>query len=169
MTNKMTRTGRMVRAGFVTEEAVYGVVLVAGMIVVAGAKDGTSWTVFTTVATTVLVFWAAHVYAGTVAHHGFEVDRFTSLQEAFGQSMHRSLGLLTSSLIPLFILLLGATELIDDQTTIWLALWTCVLVLTVLGFIAYARRGAPWIWRIIGALTTGTFGLAMILLKAVIH
>src|SRR5262245_62038436 len=56
------RTTRIVHASFATEEAVYGVILVAGMIVVAGSHGDSSWTVFTTVVVTVLVFWAAHVY-----------------------------------------------------------------------------------------------------------
>ena len=60
-----------VATSFVTEQSVYGVILVAGMIVVAGAADATSFTVFVIVVVTVLVFWGAHVYAGTVAAHGF--------------------------------------------------------------------------------------------------
>ena len=74
---------RIVHASFATEEAVYGVILVAGMIVVSGGHGESSWSVFSTVIVTVLVFWAAHVYAGTVAHHGLEQDRITPLGEAF--------------------------------------------------------------------------------------
>ena len=163
------RAARVVHASFATEEAVYGVILVAGMVVVAGSSGGSSWGVFTTVVGTVVVFWAAHVYAGTVAHHGLEHDRLTSLSEAFQISLRRSFGLLSSAVIPSLVLLLGATEAVDDGTAIWLALWTCVLVLAVLGYIAFTRRGAAWPWRIVGALGTAAFGFAMILLKAVIH
>lgn len=112
------------------------------------------------------MFWAAHVYAGTVAHHGLERDRVLGVREAFHLALRRSAGLLTSALIPSFLLLLGATEVVVDSTAKWLALWTCVLVLAVLGFIAFTRRGASWPWRIIGALGTSTFGIAMIILKA---
>ena len=55
------------RTTFATEESVYGVILVSGMIVVAGGHGESSWSVFLTVLVTVIVFWAAHVYAGTVA------------------------------------------------------------------------------------------------------
>lgn len=58
-----------VGAQLATEEGVYGVILVAGMIVVSGSHELDAWSVFITVVSTVLVFWAAHVYAGTVAHH----------------------------------------------------------------------------------------------------
>ena len=160
---------RIVHASFATEEAVYGVILVAGMIVVSGGHGESSWSVFSTVIVTVLVFWAAHVYAGTVAHHGLEQDRITPLGEAFRIALRRSVGLLASALIPSLILLLGATKVVDDQAANWLALWVCVLVLAVLGFIAFTRRGASWPMRIVGALTTAAFGVAMILAKAFIH
>src|SRR5690242_1351432 len=103
---------KIVRTTFVTEEAVYGVILVDGMILVSGGHGATAWSVFWTVIGTVIVFWAAHVYAGTVAHHGLDHDRMISLGEAFRGSLRRSLGLLASALIPSFILLLGATQAI---------------------------------------------------------
>ncbi|MDR5698309.1 hypothetical protein [Agromyces aerolatus] len=159
----------LVHASFATEEAVYGVLLVAGMIIVAGGYSDSSWTVFTTVIATVFVFWAAHVYAGTVAHHGLEEDRVTGLREAFRMSLQRSLGLLTSALIPSLILLFGATRVVDDTNAIWAALWVSVLVLFVLGYIGFTRRGASWPWRILGALGTAAFGFAMIALKAIVH
>ncbi len=84
-------------------------------------------------------------------------------------SFRRSLGLVASAMIPSFILLLGATRAIDDAYAIWIALWVGVLVLAVLGWIAFARRGSPWPIRLAGALGTAAFGIAMILMKAFIH
>ena len=72
-------------------------------------------------------------------------------------------------MIPSFILLLGATKAIDDSVALWTALWVGVLVLAVLGWIAFARRGSPWPIRLAGALGTAAFGFAMILMKALIH
>ena len=160
---------RFMRTTFATEESVYGVILVSGMIVVAGGHGESSWVVFWTVLITVIVFWAAHVYAGTVARHGLDVDRMIGLREAFRISFRRSLGLLASALIPSFILLLGATRAIPDAYAIWVALWVGVLVLAVLGWIAFSRRGSPWPIRLAGALGTASFGFAMILMKALIH
>ncbi|WP_022889790.1 hypothetical protein [Agromyces italicus] len=160
---------QLVRTAFVTEESVYGVVLVSGMIVVAGAHGSSSWEVFWIVVITVVVFWAAHVYAGTVARHGLAVDHVMPLRQAFATALRHSLGLLASALLPSSILLLGATRVVPDALTIWLALWVGVVVLAALGFIAYRRRGAPWPMQLLGALTTAAFGLVMIVLKAVIH
>lgn len=156
-------------AHLATEEGVYGVILVAGMIVVSNAHDSTAWEGFVTVVVTVLVFWAAHVYAGTVAHHGVEDGRVVGIRESFRRSVRRSWGLLVSSLIPASILLLGATDRVRDDTAILLALWAGVLVLAVLGYMAFARRGAGWWMRLVGAVATAAFGILMIGLKAVIH
>jgi hypothetical protein len=162
-------TSRLLRASFATEEAVYGVILVAGLIAVSGVHGATSFTVFTTVMITVVVFWLAHLYAGTVAGHGLAHDRIVGIRESFRAAFRRSLGLLLSALIPSSILLFGAARVIDDRATIWVALWTCVAVLAVLGFIAFQRRGAPWPIRVLGSLTTAAFGVVIIVAKALIH
>lgn len=159
----------LVRTTFVTEESVYGVILVSGMIVVAGSGGGSSFEVFWKVLGTVVVFWAAHVYAGTVARHGLEEGHVIGLRQAFRASFRRSLGLLASAMIPSFILLLGATRAIPDAYAVWAALWAGVVVLAVLGWIAFTRRGASWPVRLAGSLATAAFGIAMIVLKAFIH
>lgn len=160
---------RLLRVSFATEEAVYGIILVAGMTAVSGVHRATSLQVFATVLVTVLVFWLAHLYAGTVAGHGLDHDRVVGLRESFRRSFRRSLGLLLSSLIPLLILLMGSARMIPDLVTIWMTLWVCVAVLGVLGYIAFHRRRAPWPIRILGSLTTAAFGLIIIVAKAFIH
>ena len=158
-----------VRTGFVTEESVYGIVLVSGMIVVAGTYGASSWQTFLSVIGTVVVFWAAHVYAGTVAGHGVVQGDDTTLGLAFHRSVRRSIGFLLSALLPSFVLLLGALEAIPDYVAMWTALWLGVVILAVLGYSAFAVRGSSWPVRIAGALGTAAFGLAMIVMKAIIH
>ncbi|MGC5171239.1 hypothetical protein ACLQ2Q_11365 [Microbacterium sp. DT81.1] len=159
----------LIRTAFATEQAVYGVILVSGMIVVSGTAESTSWTVFWTVLVTVVVFWLAHVYAGTVAHHGLDHGRVLGIRESFRQALAQSWGLLASALIPCTILLLGATKAVPDPVAIWAALWTGVVVLGVLGYAAFLRRGASWPMRIVGAVSTAGFGMVMIALKSIIH
>jgi hypothetical protein len=159
----------LVRTTFVTEESVYGIILVSGMIVVAGSGGVSAVEVFWKVLGTVVVFWAAHLYAGTVSRHGLEEGHVIGLRHAFRASFRQSLGLLASAIIPLLILLLGATKAIDDTFALWCALWAGVGVLAVLGWIAFTRRGASWPVRVAGSLATAAFGVAMIVLKAFIH
>jgi hypothetical protein len=157
------------RASLITEESVYGTILVSGMVVVSGAHDSTSWQTFLTVIGTVIVFWAAHVYAGTVAGHGVVEGDQTTLPMAFRRALRRSLGFLISALPPSFVLLLGALRVVPDSLALWVALWLGVVILGVLGYSAFALRGSSWPVRILGCLGTAAFGVAMILLKAVIH
>lgn len=157
------------RNTFVTEEAVYGVVLVSGMIVVSGGYGSTSLQTFFSVIGTVIVFWAVHIYAGTVAGHGVVEGDTTTLAVSFHRSVRRSLGFLFSALPPCFVLLLGALRIVDDSSAKWVALWLGVAILAVLGFSAFTVRRSPWPVRIAGALGTAAFGLAMIALKAIIH
>ena len=157
------------KSGLLSEEGVYGVILVSGIIVATNVASDSSWHVFTVVISTVIVFWAAHVYAGTVARHGHDDDDASSLRVAFREALGRSHGLLVASVPASIVLLLGALRAFDDDITIWLALWINVAVLAVLGFVAFARRGAGFFGRVGGALLTAAFGVVVILLKAFIH
>lgn len=158
----------VMRTTFATEESVYGVLLVAGLIVASGATHSTSWQLFWTIVVTVAVFWMAHVYAGTVARHGLDHDRVLDLGESFRAALKRSWGLLASAFVPLAILLLGAAEVVPDAVAIWSALWAGIAVLAALGYLAFLRRGASLPVRLLGAVVTAGFGLLMMLLKAIV-
>uniref|UniRef100_UPI0015E2E0D5 hypothetical protein n=1 Tax=Arthrobacter sp. Y81 TaxID=2058897 RepID=UPI0015E2E0D5 len=157
------------RTSFVTEESVYGTLLVSGMIVVSGGYGASAWQTFLSVLGTVIVFWVAHVYAGTVASHGVREGDETTLGQAFRHSLRRSVGFLTSALLPSAVLLFGALRVIPDALTIWAALWLGVVILGALGYSAFALRGSSWPTRILGCLGTAALGVAMFLLNAIIH
>lgn len=157
------------RRGFVTEESVYGIVVTSGLIAATGGPGADLWTVFTTVATTIVVFWAAHVYAGTIAGRRGAYDVRTTVSADFRRSLERAAGFLLSALVPALILMLGALEVVNDSYAIWAALWSCVAILAFLGFFAFRRYNSGWLMCIVGAIITTSFGIAVILLKAVIH
>lgn len=52
-----------------TEEGIYGLILVAGLVAVAGNAGLTSPQTLLFVLVTNSVFWTAHVYSGAVAAH----------------------------------------------------------------------------------------------------
>ena len=162
------RSGATPDVALITEESIYGTVLVGGMIVATGPLQATSWETFLAVVGTVIVFWAAHMYAGVIARRGRSVDSM-GLGTAIRRSFRNSLGFLTSALPPCVILLLGATQVVPDALAIWTALWLGVVILGVIGFRVFAQRSDSWGVRILGCLGTAAFGLAMIVLKAVIH
>lgn len=162
-----TVSARVTRV-LMTEESVYGLILVSGMIVVSNSLVGTSLNALATVVVTVVVFFLAHVYAGTIARlaadegHG---DLGISLRAA----VHHSRGLLAVALLPLAVLLLGVTGLIDDEASIWAALAVDVVALGALGWIAVARWSANLWARLASALITACFGMVVMVLKVLIH
>ncbi|MGP3533748.1 hypothetical protein ACTU3I_03060 [Microbacterium sp. RD1] len=159
----------IVRTAFASEQAIYGVLLVSGMIVVAGRYGGSSWEVLTTVLATVVVFWAAHVYAGAVAHHGIDEGGVLGIRASLRISVRESWGLLLSALIPCAVLFLGTLQVVPDLLARWAAMWTGVAVLATLGYLAFRRRGASMLIRVLGGITTSLFGVVLVILKAVVH
>ena len=153
----------------ISEESVYGSVLVGGMIVVSRGYGATSWETFLSVLGTVLVFWIAHVYAGTVAEYHTAVGADETLRTAVRHAILRSIGFLTAAIAPSIVLLLGAFEAIPDDLAVWVALWLGVAILAVVGYRVFAWRGHNMLIRIVGSLATAMMGVAMILLKVLIH
>lgn len=151
-----------------TEESIYGLILLSGMILVSGMHNDASWKVLITVIVTVVVFWIAHVYAGTLARFSGTLGG-GNLLHAVTASMKRSRGLLVSAVLPIIVLTLGAIDVIPDKSAIWAALWVNTLVLGVLGYIGVARWSTNVWWRLASAATTALFGGFVIILKAFTH
>jgi hypothetical protein len=156
-------------ARLVTEESIYGNLLVSGMIVVQRVHEATSWATFVGVIGTVVVVWAAHLYAGTVARYSEGKGDETTLGNALRRSFRNSLGFLIAASLPSIALLLGAFQAVSDDVAVWTALWLGVLILGVVGYEAAAVRGASVPMRIFGSLATAMFGIVMIVLEAVLH
>ncbi|WP_431779680.1 hypothetical protein [Microbacterium aurantiacum] len=160
-------TPRLARV-LMSEEAIYGLILVSGMIVVSGSVIGTSVNAFLTVAVTVVVFYIAHVYAGTLGRLA-ATDGRSGMRRSLRAAARQSAGMLVASAGPLVVLLLGVTEVIDDTFAIWTALVMCAVILGILGWLAVARWTHHWYTRLLSATITAGFGGAIILLKAIIH
>jgi len=110
------------------------------------------------------------VYAGSVARHGTPSasGETVGIRAAIRASARKSRGMLVSVLPPGAALLLGVFGVVADGTAKWIALWVCVAVLAVLGFIAYRRKGASVPICLLGALSTASFGFVIIVVKAVV-
>lgn len=145
---------------------IYGLIVVSGVIVVTRNLAGSSWEALLAVVGTLLVLFAAHAYAATLAemsHHRF------SFPVALRNGIAESLGMLVIGLIPVVVLLLGVIGLLRPADAVWLALLIDVLLLGVLGWaVTAARLRSPWA-RLGGAVVTAGFGGLIIALKALIH
>lgn len=151
-----------------SEEAIYGLILVSGMIVVSNSLVGTSANALLTVVVTVIVFFIAHVYAGSLARLA-ATDGAAGFFPSVRASARHSVGMLVAAVPPLVILLLGTTRVFPDDTAIWTALIVDTVLLGILGWFAVARW-TKHVWpRFASALITATFGLVLVALKAFIH
>lgn len=150
-----------------SEEAIYGLILVSGMVVVSGISVGTSINAFVTVLITVVVFYLAHVYAGTLGRLAATDGRAT-LRASLAASARQSAGMLLASVPPLLVLLFGAVGVLEENVAIWSALIINTVLLGGLGWFAVARWSSSWLARIAGAVITAGFGGVLILLKAFI-
>lgn len=148
-------------------EGVYGLILVAGMIVVSRNLTGTSAQALLSVVVTLVVFFAAHVYAATVSWMAEGEDR--SVPDALRRGIHESAGLLVVGAIPVAVLALGVVGILRNSDAVWLALVTDLVLLGLLGwFIASTRT--THLWARLGTIAlTVTFGAVLIAFKALIH
>jgi len=151
-----------------SEEAIYGLILVSGMIVVSYNLTGTSLSALITVVVTVIVFFCAHVYAGALARLA-ATDGKAGLPESLRGAVHHSLGMLIISLAPVAVLLLGVTRVVPDDLAVWCALFIDALALGILGWLAVAKWTRHWWLRLASALVTAAFGGILIVMKAFIH
>ncbi|MFT4108311.1 hypothetical protein [Propionicimonas sp.] len=111
-----------------------------------------------------LIFYAAHVYAETLTDHG---------EHGFGRSLRQSLrnssGMLWSALPTIVILVIGTLTSMSGYDAYWYAMLAAVLILGVLGYAAYSRRGSNVAVRILGGLGTALLGATIILLEYAVH
>ncbi|NQX13176.1 hypothetical protein HQQ80_16225, partial [Microbacteriaceae bacterium VKM Ac-2855] len=150
-----------------TEQSIYGTVLVSALIAV-GWNDETDLDVLVFMLGTVGVFWLAHVYAGAVSRlHG--KDGAAGTLAAIIEAARHSLGMVVSMLLPSLLLLLAVVGWVDEYVAYYLALWSGVVILAVLGFVSSTIRGRPLAIRFLGALTTAALGLGIIWLSALVH
>jgi hypothetical protein len=111
---------------------VYGTIVVMATVT-AGAhgKQTDMARLAVVVGVTVLVFWAAHVYAHTLAE---SLERGRRLDRAeLGDVARRELSMPAAALAPVAALVLGALGILGAQTALWLALGIGVAILGVQG------------------------------------
>ena len=146
--------------------AIYGLIVVSGVIVVTRNLTGSSREALLAVVGTLLVFFTAHAYAATLSEMSRHELTFAA---AVRVGVTESLGMLAIGLIPVLVLLLGVTGVLRPVDAVWLALLTDMILLGLLGWgITAARLRGAWA-RFGGALVTASLGGLIIALKALIH
>jgi len=159
---------RWLRETLGTPSAVYGLVLYQALIAAkVGDEDDQTPTALVAVISvaTLLVFFAAHVFAEWVAGHGRH-----DLRHALRRAFANSLGMLLSAIPPTIVLIVCAVLGIAAWDAEDWAMLVAVLMLAFLGYEAFAQRGYPvWLRVVGGALGTATIGVIVILLNFLAH
>lgn len=158
-----------VRDRFVTADAVYGLILYSALIAGVSDDNDSALEVLLISAFSLLVFWGAHVFAGTVATHGVQDGQVVRMGPAMARAIRHSSGMLWASILPSVALLLGVARLVSTDDAVSLALLVATVILGVLGYQAFADRKSPVVGRIFGGIGTALFGLLMILLNIIVH
>ena len=157
----------MLRA-YRSESAIYGVVLVSSLIAIAW-RENTDLEVLVFTLGAVVVFWLAHVYAGTISREETGSPRLRAILAAARSSAAHSSGMLLAMVLPTIFLVLATIGWLDEYVAYYLALWVGAAVLAVIGWWTAARRGGHWGWRLLSALVTASLGLLVIWLGSLVH
>ena len=149
----------------VTVDAIYGLILYAALIAAVSDDESHPIEVLLVSVFSLLIFWAAHVYAGTIVNH---VGK-SPLHVAIGTAMRHSSGMLLAAILPSIPLVLGAFAVLSDDDSVDLALLIVTILLCVLGYVALKARGANVAVRILGGIGSALFGTLIIALNAAVH
>lgn len=146
--------------------AIYGTVSVVAVIVVGAHDKATAGTLLIFAAISMAVIWAVHVYASALASAGVTGLHW---REALRHAVHDELGVLEGAAVPLAVLLLGVLDVLEDRRAILVAVWSGVVLLTLIPLVWLRRLGSAWLPALTAATVSGLFGLLLVVLKTVVH
>lgn len=166
------RLGRTVRELVVGSPAtiagaVYGTIVVLAAVTAGGkAFQEDLWRLVAIVVTTVLVLWLAHVYAHGLAE-SIQMGRRLDGAELRAIS-RRELAIPLAAVGPGVVLVLGAVDLIEGPTAVWLAIALGVATLALQG-LRYARVERLGVTgTLVSVLLNLGLGLAIVGLKVLV-
>jgi hypothetical protein len=142
--------------------AIYGQIVVTSVVAALEVHEDTSSVdALVAVASTIVVFWAAHVYAEALAR---AADRRTVVGMLLAESTMLAIAIPT-----LWLLAFGALGWLGRSQSSWLAIIEGVLSLLVLGGIAGWRVRHTPARVVVTALVGAAFGLVVVALKVLVH
>lgn len=144
--------------------AVYGLILYSALIAGVSDESTDSLEVLIVSFISLIIFFIAHVFAHTLSDHGEH-----GFWNALEGGVRDSAGMLYAAIPSTLVLILGATTRMDADDSVGLALLLATVVLGILGYSAYARRGAGRFVRIVGAVGTALLGIAITILNYAVH
>lgn len=152
--------------GGAVASTVYGTIVVMATITAAYATEKHPWKLAGLVASTVAVFWVAHLYAHGLSE-SITISRRLTLNELAGIA-RREAGILYAAAAPIAALVLGAAGLLDETTAVWLAIAIGLVTLAAEG-LRYARlEGFGRAGTLVAIAGNLSLGLLVVALKVAI-
>jgi hypothetical protein len=147
--------------------AVYGTVIAGSLIAAETADETALLPLSLAVVVTLVVYWAAHVYAELLAHRVRDGLQPTSPEVL--ALMRAELPLVASAAAPLLVILVTRLLGASDEQSVQIALWSVAVQLGGWALVA-GRRTDLGGWELAGYVALGTlFGSLIVLLKWLLH
>ncbi len=147
--------------------AIYGTILVGGVVAGFGHHEAEASTVALSVLGTAAVFWLAHVWAHAMSERVTDPHGFS--RAAFATIARSEWPMVQAATLPSVPLLLAWADAIGNDTGIDAALAIVVLQLFAWGLLVGRRTFDAWPLALVSGLVNGAFGLAIVFLKTLIH
>lgn len=148
--------------------AIYGYILATSLVAAFSEDDDYSTTeVAVSVFVTGLVFWLAHVYASLLGERYAAGRRLT--RSEIGAEFYAEWPLVQAFIPSIAVLLLGTIGLLSDDTAVWLAIAVGLAALLLWSLEIGRRERLSPLELALMALVNGLFGVAVVVLKVVVH
>ena len=163
-TSRGSRLRGAIAERFGSATAIYGLIVFTSFVTIAADSVPEAGEILAEAIPALIIFYAAHVFAHTLTGHGEH-----GFRRSLRLAMRHSSGMLYSAAPSVVILIVGALTRMSGAAAYSLSLWAAVIVLGVLGYGAYRRRGASIVARILGGAGTAMLGFVLILLEYSLH
>lgn len=147
--------------------AVYGSVLAAGVVASLDVGDVGSVVMTETLAGTMVVFWLSHVWAEAIADRMHDPRPFTWARLRAVALWHWPM--LQAAAGPLLAVALADLGVWSQATAVTVALAISVAQLVGWGIAVGRRTFASWPLALVNGLVDGLLGLALVVLKTLVH
>ncbi|WP_241835392.1 hypothetical protein [Pseudofrankia asymbiotica] len=147
--------------------SIYGTVLADSVLAVESERQTELRDLIYAELVSVLVYWLAHVYADFLGSPP-STSRRAGLHR-LAETMGHEWSLVTASFFPLLAVLLAAAAGASVQTAALAGMWTGMAALVMWGEIAGRQSGRGTWASLAYGLVSGAFGLALILLRVLLH
>jgi hypothetical protein len=145
--------------------AIYGTILVAGVLAATSAQDADVVDSAIYVFSTVFVFWLAHAWADSLARR---VTRTRTGLKGFRTTLANQWPLVQSAFPPIAVMLVASALGADDAQAIDWAAWSCVVLLAGWGVVVGRKEKGSTGGVVVTSVACAALGVLMIALKALL-